>query len=231
MSSRRFASIVIICVVFGACARAKKTFDTPEAAIAHFVKSMAAADVDAAMTAFAVDDVAARYDYPAIARYLSVVDPLSLYAPSHHEMYVRLNRIRLAAEAGNTMRVFAYGVLTDPVIGPPKQPSESEIAAFMAALDPARLKALKLVRVDAPMTAAARDPEFLANQKRHAGFNGADDQTERVALYELGGQHFWSGYQLLRYGKRWVISQGFSLLVSGPIASKTTPAEYEARLK
>jgi hypothetical protein len=228
---RRFASIVIVCLVFGACARAKKTFDTPEAAITHFVQSIAAADVDAALRAFAVDDVAARYDYPAIARYLSVMEPLSLYAPSHHELYVRLNRIRLAAEAGNAVKVFVYGVLTEPELGPPKKASDSEIAAFMAALDPARLKALKLVRIDAPATAAARDPEFLANQQRHASFNGADEQTERVALYQLGAQHFWSGYQLLRYGRRWVISQAFSLLVSGPVASKTTPVEYEARLK
>ena len=52
-------------------------------------------------------------------------------------------------------------------------------------------------------------------------------------LYQLGDQYYWSGFQLLRYGKRWVISQLFSALVSGsgPGVGKTTPAEYEGKLK
>jgi hypothetical protein len=76
-------------------------------------------------------------------------------------------------------------------------------------------------------------PEMIAVHKRHASFHGADDQTERIALYQLGDQHSWSGFQLLRYGKRWVISQLFSAFVSGsgPGVGKTTPAEYEGKLK
>ena len=74
---------------------------------------------------------------------------------------------------------------------------------------------------------------MIAVHKRHASFHGADDQTERIALYHLGDQHSWSGFQLLRYGKRWVISQLFSAFVSGsgPGVGKTTPAEYEGKLK
>jgi hypothetical protein len=237
MSSRRLGPVAIIVLAFCACARSgtgsNKAFGTPEAAIEHYVKSIAAADVDAAMTAFAVHDVAAHYDYAAVARFLPPVNPFSLYAPTHHDLYVRLNEMRLTAEAANAVKVYTYGLLVDPALeqAPAKPPTEADIAAFMAALDPSRLKALKLVRIDSAMKTAAANPEFLASQKRHAAFNGADEQTERLALYQLGQQSYSGGFQLLRYGNRWVISQPFSLLAHGPILAKTTPAEYEARLK
>ena len=125
-----------------------------------------------------------------------------------------------------------YSLLGIEIEAPARHATDADIAAFMTA-DPSRLRALKVVRIDQPGKAVVNTPEMIAMHKRHASFHGADDQTERIALYQLGDQHYWSGFQLLRYGKRWVISQLFSAFVpgSGPGVGKTTPAEYEEKVK
>jgi len=233
MSSCRLASIAVILLAFAACARSgSKGFDTPEAAIAHYTKSIAAADLDAAMQALAVDEIAARYDFPAVARWLPVAQPATLYAPTNHDVYVRLNKLRLAGELSNATRMIMYSLLGIEIEAPARHATDADIAAFMTA-DPSRLRALKVVRIDQPGKAVVNTPEMIAMHKRHAAFHGADDQTERIALYQLGDQHYWGGFQLLRYGKRWVISQLFSAFVagSGPGVGKTTAAEYEEKLK
>ena len=233
MSNRRIGSVAVILLAFAACARSgKKSFETPEAAIEHYAKSIAAADVDAAMQALAVDDIAARYDFPAVARWVPVGQPATLYAPTNHDVYVRLNKMRLAGELSNATRMIMYSLLGIEIEAPARHATDADIAAFMTA-DPARLKALKVVRIDQPGKAVVNTPEMVAMHKRHAAFHGADDQTERIALYQLGDQHYWGGFQLLRYGQRWVISQLFSAFVagSGPGVGKTTPAEYETKLK
>jgi hypothetical protein len=235
MSNRRIGPVAVILLAFAACARpGSKSFDTPEAAIEHYAKSIAAADLDAAMQPLAVDDIAARYDFPAVARWLPLMQPATLYAPTNHDVYVRLNKLRLAGEMSNATKMILYSLLGIPVEGAPeKRATDAEIAALVAALDPARLKALKVVRIDQPGKAVVNTPEMIEMHKRHASFHGADDQTERIVLYQLGDQHYWSGFQLLRYGKRWVISQLFSAFVagSGPGVGKTTPAEYEEKAK
>jgi len=236
MSCGRVGSVVwfaVILLAFPGCAKSGKTFDTPEAAIEHYVKSIAAADLDGAMRPLAVDDIAARYDFPAVARWLPMMQPATLYAPTNHDVYVRLNKMRLAGELSNATRMIISSLLGIEIEGPPKHATDADITAFMTAVDPSRLKALKVVRIDQPGKAVVNTPEMIAVHKRHASFHGADEQTERIALYQLGDQHYWSGFQLLRYGKRWVISQLFSAFVAGgtPGVGKTTAAEYEAKLK
>ena len=233
MSNRRIGPVVVILLAFAACACSGiRSFDTPEAAIDHYVKSIAAADVDAAMKSLAVDDIAARYDFPAVLRWLPLAQPATLYAPTNHEAYVRLNKMRLAGELSNGTKQIIYSLLGIELEAPARHATDADIAAFMTA-DPSRLRALKVVRIDQPGKAVVNTPEMIAVHKRHASFHGADEQTERLALYQLGDQHYWSGFQLLRYGKRWVISQLFSAFVagSGPGVGKTTPAEYEVKLK
>ena len=233
MSNRRIGPVVVILLAFAACARSGiKSFDTPEAAIDHYVKSIAAADLDAAMQSLAVDDIAARYDFPAVARWLPLAQPATLYAPTNHDVYVRLNKMRLAGELSNGTKMIIYSLLGIEIEAPARHATDADIAAFMTA-DPSRLRALKVVRIDQPGKPVVNTPEMIAMYKRHASFHGADEQTERLALYQLGDQHYWSGFQLLRYGKRWVISQLFSAFVagSGPGVGKTTPAEYEVKLK
>ncbi|HEY5449417.1 MAG TPA: hypothetical protein VIQ54_11735 [Polyangia bacterium] len=213
---------------------APKTFDTPEAAITHYVTSVAAGDLDVALEATAAEEMSARYDFPAVARYVPAMDPLNLQAPTRYEMYVRLNKMILTAQGAAATKMFVYALLADMNLEQPvMSATEAQISRFVTAVDPARLKALKVVRVDKTKEARNEKPELAALNKKHAAFNGADDQTERLALYQLGDRYYWSGFQLLRYGNRWAIS-GFNSLMTrmkGVGVEKTTPADYDALLK
>jgi len=73
---------------------APKTFDTPEAAITHYVTSVAAGDLDVALEATAAEEMAARYDFPAVARYVPAMDTLNLQAPTKPDQPNQKNNCR-----------------------------------------------------------------------------------------------------------------------------------------
>jgi hypothetical protein len=239
VSPSMFSLSLLLAVAVASPARAAEpdAFAKPEAAVQHYAKAVAAGDLDGAMEAFAIDDVAARYDFAAQARFLPAMNPTSMYAPSSHKMYVQMNKLRVTAEHAQATRMFVYSLLTELQLDqvPLKSASDDDIAAFLKAVDPARLKPLKVARVDQPSKSAMSKPQAIALHKKHAALFGADDVTERIALFQLDGQHFWAGFQLIKYGKSWKIhelrSNFAGPLPGGGPAARTTPAEYAARLK
>jgi len=59
---------------------------------------------------------------------------------------------------------------------------------------------------------------------------GADESTERVALFSFEGQDHYVGFMLLRYGDNWKISRQDSPLAGTNalgVPQKTTPAEFK----
>src|SRR5262249_42234511 len=150
--------------------------------------------------------------------------------------FVEMNQVRATAEMAEATKLFVYGLLTD--IDPmrsERMESDAEIQAFVQAVNPARLATVKVVRIDQPRPSVTNGPEAQAFLKRWATLNGAEEMTDRIALYQLQGQFFWSGFRLCRYDKSWKIWELESTL-GGPLSSKgavgkTTVAEYEAHLR
>ena len=56
------------------------------------------------------------------------------------------------------------------------------------------------------------DARYLENAARLASIYGADESTERVALFSFEGNYYYLGFTLLRYGDNWKISSQTSPL-------------------
>jgi hypothetical protein len=214
---------------------ANKSLATPEAAINLYVERIAANDFTCALRAYAAHEQAARFNFTALVSWVGVLNPGVLKAPAEYPMFVEMNELRAKAEMAESTKRFVYGLLTDmdPTGSQPVE-SDAEIQAFVQAVNPARLAKMKVVRIDQPRQSVTNGPEAQAHFKRLSTLEGADEMTERMALYELSGQFFSSGFRLCRYDKSWKIyklESDYGRLPVGRVALKTTAAEYEARLR
>jgi hypothetical protein len=148
-------------------------------------------------------------------------------------MFVELNELRAKARLADATKFFVYLLLTDtdPRVAQMVD-SDAQIHAFVQAVNPTRLAPLKILRIDQAHQSVTKSPRGQAFLKEFAAREGADEVTERIALYELSGRLFWSGFRLCRYGKTWKILE-FASTLAGPLdeVGKTTAAEYEARVQ
>jgi hypothetical protein len=224
------------------CKHASKneSLATPEAAVNLYLESIAANDFSCALRAYAAHEHAARFNFTALVSWVGVLSPARIEAPAEYPMFVEMNELRAKAEMAEATKQFVYGLLTDKdPAGSQTVQSDAEIQAFVQAVNPARLATLRVVRIDQPRQSVTNGPEAQALFKKLSTLYGADEMTERIALYELSGQFFWSGFTLCRYDKTWKIYK-FESNYGGPISGgtftggvvrKTTAAEYEAHLR
>jgi hypothetical protein len=208
---------------------------TPEAAVSLYVECIAASDFACALRAYAARERAARFDYTALVRFVQHWSPGSLNAPAQYPMFVELNELRAKANLAQATKLFVYGLLADMDLTRVQTvESDAEVQSFVQAVNPARLAKLTVVRIDQPRKLVLNGPEAQAIFKARAAREGADEVTERIALYELSGQLYWGGFQLSRYDKGWKIYE-FGSNFAGPLASavvgKTTATEYEGLLQ
>jgi hypothetical protein len=106
-------------------------------------------------------------------------------------------------------------------------------AAFMKDVDPKRLSGLKLTEMGLPGKTLMSSSKYLDNAARAAVVYGADEETERVALFSFEGNDYYTGFTLLRYGLGWKISSQTSPLANTSALGapkKITVAEFEAMI-
>jgi hypothetical protein len=213
---------------------------TPEAAVKLYVESVAANDFTRAMRASGAHESAAGFDFKSLVRDVGVLSPGRIMAPAAYPMFVELNELRAKADLAQATKFLVYGLLTDiDPAGAESMDSDAAIQTFLQAVNPARLAKLKIVRIDQPRRSEINSLKAQDLFKKLARLSGADEMTQRIALYELSGQLFYSGFQLSRYGKVWKIDT-LEATFGGPLTGgspagggvrKTTVAEYEARLQ
>ena len=225
-----FTSVAIaVLLAHVAFAAPGTSFPTPEAAVQHFVKRLAADDLDGAMQAFHIEEVLARVDVTLKAR---MKDPST---PSKYRTFARVARINVMAQFASETRRFVYGLLLDEMEDQLTETSDANIDRFIRAVDPARLTAVRIVRIDQPLPSITTSAAAIGRAKERAAKVGAEEWTERIALFQLDGKYYRGGFTLLRYGNTWRIGQLQSIygdvgLHDSPVR-KTTPQEYEAITK
>jgi hypothetical protein len=210
-----------------------KGFATPEAAINFYVESIAVNDLTCAMRAYAAHEHAARFDFRALVSWAKVLSPGVLKAPAQYPMFVEMNEHVAKAEMADATKLLVYGLLTDASLsGSQTLEPDAKIQDFVQAVNPARLARVKVVRIDPPRQAQFNGPKAQAHFKELATLEGADEVTERIALYELSGQLFWSGFRLCRYDASWKL-YAFKSTFGGPfdVVEKTTAPKYQAGLQ
>jgi hypothetical protein len=211
---------------------AKQGLGTPEAAVSLYVESIAANDFECALRGYAAHELAAAFDFEALVNYAQVLNPSIIRAPAQYPMFVEMNELRAQGEMADASKAFVYGLLTDiDVGGVQAMESEAPVRAFLQAVNPTRLATLKIVRIDQSRRVVRDGPRAQELFEKFAQLDGAQEMTDRIALYELSGRYFWSGFRLARYDKAWKIHE-LESSYGGPIGGgvgRTTVAEYEAQ--
>lgn len=202
---------------------------TPEDAVTAYVAGIAAGDADAILGASAVEEMATGFDFAAFTERLRAMALATSLAPSEYPLFGESNRYQQASWILGQVRNLVYGLLSgEEIDGRVIAPVDAErIAAFVAAVDPARLAGLVVLEVRGPEPELASDERYLENVARMAAIYGADEMTERLALIELDGSTYGLGFTLLRYGDAWKVSNQTSALAGTTAFGTAEPMSRE----
>jgi hypothetical protein len=207
-----------------------KDFATPEAAIKHFVESIAKNNLEGALQTFAINQQAEKFDFTATSEWMKVIIPSQFLAPSDYDMYKQLNRVQLAWEYGEQIKAFAYSFylseLLDETIYIQDEPER--VSRFIDSVNPELLINLKIHKI---FRFIGVSEKMLNMWERQAKPVGADETTECIVLYELGGNYYLGGARVLRYSESWKLDSLSSIIAmtedSGAV-TKTTLEDFEA---
>lgn len=220
-----FLAVAVLVADLAVAAPAPR-FPTPEAAVLHLVKRLMAEDLDGALQAFRIDEAPDRID----AALREQTKDSS--APAKYRTVARVAQINVVAQRASDIRRFIYALLLDGTEDRLTNASDANIDRFIRAVNPARIKGMRIVRIDQPMPSTTNRPEAIQLAKSQAVKLGADERTERIALFQLDGRYYRAGFTLLRSNASWRIAQLESIYgdigPSDPPARQTTVEEYEA---
>ena len=205
---------------------------TPEDAVRQYLAGIAANDADKVLQACAIDEVAAHFQFDLQAERLQAIVPSSFLLPSGYQFYAGLNRYGQAYQIFYELRGLAYSLLSsqpvDQVISPV---TADQAQQLVKDLDPSHLAGLTVVSVKFPIARYATDAHTLSNFAAEAKVYGADELTERLALFQLNGKYYDVGFTLVRYGSDWKVLNQISNLAGMPAtgaAQQTTPGDFAA---
>ena len=205
---------------------------TPEDAVRQYMAGVAANDINRVLDACAIDEVAAHFQFDLEAVRLQAIVPTTFLLPSGYQFYAGLNRYGQAYQIFNEVRGLAYSLLSsqpvDQVIAPV---TADQAQQLVKDLDPSRLAGLTVVSIKFPIATLATDAHALSNFAAQAKVYGADELTERLALFQLNGQYYDVGFTLVRYGNDWKVMNQISNLANTSAtgaAQPTTQGNFEA---
>ena len=208
-------------------------FATPEAAITEYLAGIAALDTERIVGATSAELASTRYRFDALIDRIGAFTPISMLAPAEHPFYAEINLARERDAALRNVLMLAYGLLSSEEIDSgvifPVDKAWADLFAFI--IDPTRLADIELVAIKLADEELQADSRYLENAAKQAAGFGADELTERLALFEFEGELFELGFTLLRYGDDWrVMRQSSPLAGTEPIgtARLTTLEEFES---
>jgi hypothetical protein len=131
----------------------------------------------------------------------------------------------------NQVKMFVYSLLTSCSLSsdPVYDLTDQELTDLINSLDPANIAGLKTVSIDIPEPDVIGSEKNVENFTKTASLKGAEELTERIALFEFEGKYYLGGFQLMRYDTGWKITGLYSNLAGTSAlgtVSLTSPDEY-----
>jgi len=209
------------------------SFKTPEDAINSYMQAVAQGDGSKILQAFAINEMSEKYNFEVFVDRIGAFQPIQFEGPTNYTLYVDLNKTQVAAQIVQRVRTFIYGLLSteDVASGNMIGSFDAERAAkFIKEVDPKRLSGISVKRIDMPNKPILNSDRHRDNLAKTARMYGADESTERVALFTFEGNTYVVGFSLLRYGDGWKIYQPGSVLSGlNPLgtAAKITEADFD----
>jgi hypothetical protein len=208
-------------------------FKTPEEAITYYFEGLTQSDIDKILGACAINEMAEKYRFDLYTERVGGFEPVQSLSPTSHPFYVENNKLLLSSQISNRVKMFAFSLLS-PEMGNPANGfsllDSEQAARFVQEVNPQRLASLELQKTGLPDKTVMSSANYLENASELAKIYGADESTERVALFLFENNYFYLGFTLLRYGENWKISSQTSPLAD--ISSlgepeQTTVEEFE----
>ncbi len=207
------------------------SFKTPEDAVTAYLEGVAQGDLSKILQACAINEMSENFKFDLYIDRLRAFLPFQAPAPSSYPFYVELNKAQLSAQITGQVRILAYSLLSSVKLdGMTVLMDIDQATAFMKAVDPKQLAGLAVNQIGLPSKSAMSSTRYQDNAAKLAHVYGADESTERVALFSFGQDYYYVGFSLLRYGDNWKISSQTSPLANVPStgqAQKTTVQQFE----
>ncbi len=207
-------------------------FKTPDDAIQHYFEGLAQNDVHKILEACAVNEMSEKFKFDLYTDRLQYLIPIQSESPAEYPFYAELNKPQITSQILMRVKIFAYSLLSGEEVDTGKaiKMDAAGTSKFMKDVDPKKLSNLKVEKIAPPNKTLMNDAKYLENADKIAKIYGADESTERVALFLFDQNEYYLGFTLLRYGDNWKISAQTSPLANtNPVGSptKTTAAEFE----
>jgi hypothetical protein len=179
---------------------------TPEDAVRAYMAGVTGADLVSILEATAIDEVAEGFRFDLQVDRFQAFVPFSL-APAAYPLYVDVNRALRTEQVARQVLNLSYSLLSSQTIdGNVIAPADQAWAEdFTREVDPSRLATLTVVEIGIANEAAMQGERYQQNAELQARSYGADELTERVALFYFEGELYYVGFTLVRYGDGWKV--------------------------
>lgn len=196
------------------------SFETPEDAIEHFIQCVKADDIEGALSACAIDEIASSYDFEAMIKRIECIPPATQYLPSEYKIYERFNQ---SSAQNHILRQLSYMALSVTL---PKEyvgllqscmltDNEVDFDNVVEDMNPQLIRDIEIVKID--QHHLLENETHQKNIKKQAKINGADRTTSRAVLYELNGDYYVGGFTLMEFDGCWKISTLQDVLINQSI--------------
>ena len=209
-------------------------FKTPEEAITSYLDGVAQGDMRKISQACAINEMSEKFKFDLYTKRLgNVFLPVQSLSPTDFPFYVEINKMQLSSQIFSRVKIFTYSLLSGEKVDDGSVITEMDaerINSFMKDVDPNRLSGLEVRKIGLPNQTLMNDAKYLENAANNALVYGADESTERVALFTFEQNYYYLGFTLLRYEENWKISSPTSAMGNSNILGapqKTTVEEFE----
>jgi hypothetical protein len=207
-------------------------FKTPEDAITSYFEGITENNLQKILQTLAINEMSENFNFDLYTERVGAFIPAVSLAPSAYPLYVESNKMQLSGEMVNRIKFFAYSLLSTEQVGEgvPIRTNPDGTKRFMEDVDPGKLSSLEIKSIDLANKKIMSTSQYLENAAVIAKIFGADESTERVALFLFEEKYYYVGFTLLRYGETWKISRQTSAIAGTNalgIVHSTTPEEFE----
>lgn len=249
---RTFILIVFLALIAAGCSGTGATvtapdqasnvvFKTPEEAITSYLEGVAQSDFHKISQTCATNEMSEKFKFDLYTdRRMGAFQPADSLSPTDYPFYVEINKMQLSGQLFNEVKIIAYSLLSsemvyDGSLRPRLVKMDTErINSFMKDVDPKRLSSLKVKKIGLLDKTRMNSASYLENAAEIALIYGADESTERVALFSFEQDYYYLGFTLLRYGENWKISNPSSTLANimygTGVLQKTTVEEFDSMI-
>lgn len=166
--------------------------------------------------------------------------PQAGYLPSEYELYALYNKSVAQAQILRQLSWMTFSVILSErykkfleganLLG---DDLDFVIDGVVGDMNPAKMQEIKIVKFG--------KSHLLDNTRTQKNFNlqannlGANSMTSRAVLYDINGDYYVGGFQLLEYNGSWLITALYDILIGqsgfGTLVKVNSEAEFKAMLK